>query len=94
MKDQKRKETKELISAIRKIFFYNWDPLNVEGAINVDDEYDDFISPVMAFLTQKPSREQIVEFLKNIEEKELGGLNDIKNTENAALKLKMLSEEM
>jgi hypothetical protein len=84
----------ELISAIRKILFYTWDPLNVEGAINVDDEYDDFISMVVTYLTQKPSCDQIVEFLKNIEEKEFGGLNDLKNTEDAASKLKALSEEM
>jgi len=72
MKDQNRKETKELISAIRVILKHDWDPLNEEGAFKVPDSLDSFIGPVMKLLAQPPSVEKISKILEEMKWKHSG----------------------
>lgn len=60
--------------AIRKILLQDWDPLGVGDNPSLADEYDDFIPAICEILNSKCTRDQLVTFLLDIEEKLMGGI--------------------
>lgn len=83
----------EVISQIRSVLIKDWDPVGVGGNINLRDEYDGYIGPILNILSNNPSEQSIVDLLKNIEETEMGLVNiNIKVINNVAEKLKMIGD--
>ena len=83
------KET--LFISVRKILFYDWDPLLSHLVVNTEDEYDEFIDRVMVLIGKKPTISEIVNLLKKLEN-EIQVDADQNSRKMAASKLKALSE--
>ena len=82
------------INSIREILFQEWDPLNVDGAVKPQDEYDSYIGPVLKLLESNPTLGQISGFLREIETKQLRGASSEERISKAASSLKTLSDQM
>lgn len=81
----------QLIDSIRKILFFDWDPLNASAAVTADDEYDDFNNRLVELLLKKPSTNDIRDFLKKIES-EIHSESNFESREKAVGKLKLLAD--
>lgn len=79
----------KLISDIRSVLIKDWDPIGIGDNPNLSDEYDGYIGSIINIIMQKCSVDVIVEFLKKIEETEMGIDNiDTIHLYNVAAKLK------
>ncbi len=86
-------KNKAIVSEIRSILIKNWDRIGIGDNPNLNDEYDDYIGSIMKILTQKPSEEEIIVFLKKIENTEMGINNfDTKHLYHVAIKLKKIGD--
>ena len=94
MDDDQRRKIKETINSIREILFRIWDPLNVAGAVKIQDEYDSYIGPVLKILEKNPTLAQISSLLREIETKQLRTTGSEERISEAALSLKTLSDRM
>lgn len=86
-------KNKDVVSEIRSVLIDDWDPIGIGDNLNLNDEYDGYIGSIMKILMQNSTADEIVEFLKKIENKEMGiDNNDIKHLYNVAVKLKKIGE--
>ncbi|HEY9773831.1 MAG TPA: hypothetical protein V6C81_08475 [Planktothrix sp.] len=53
---------------VRKILFYEWDPISVSPNINLIGEYDDYVPEVIRLLVEHGTNEQLTEYLKQAED--------------------------
>lgn len=59
--------------SIRRILFFDWDPLNVNGNPLLQDEYDGYIAAIHRIIVSSRSEDEIVEFLLRTETEAMGG---------------------
>ena len=62
MLDSRDKRAAEIQDSIRRIRYYEWDPIGVAGSAPAD-EYDSYIAPVYRILAGSRSEPELVEFL-------------------------------
>jgi hypothetical protein len=55
--------SRELRSAIRRVFLDVWDPIRISDEPNAQDEYDGYIGPVLELLTKGGSDKRIMDHL-------------------------------
>lgn len=77
----------EIILTIRKVLLQDWDPIGVGDNPNLIDEYDGYIGQILELLLKKPLVEEIVDLLKDIENKYLGVSSNINKLHDVAFKL-------
>jgi len=83
----------KLVLNIRSVLLNDWDPVGIGDNPNLSDEYDGYIGSIINILKQKPTIEEIVGFLGEIEKTELGINNvDVKYLCNVATKLQKIGE--
>ena len=84
----KESRAAEIQDAIRRVLFYDWDPIGIADAEWPEDEYDAYIAPVYRILVGSRSVEDLVRYLRSVavERMGVGGPNDIK-LRNIAAKL-------
>ena len=59
-------------NSIRKILFYDWDPIGISTDSTFDDEYDAYIAPIYRILVGTRSEEEIVNRLFQMERDSMG----------------------
>lgn len=69
----KKDRPQEIQSSIRRILFYEWDPIGIsQDSEWPDDEYDSYIAPVYRILTGTRSQDDIINCLHRIERDTIG----------------------
>ena len=63
MADPRDKRAAEIQDSIRQILFRVWDPLGVNKNPNLEDEYDNCITPVYRILVGSRSEEELIDLL-------------------------------
>jgi len=58
--------------AIRKVLFFDWDPIGVSKLGDLDDEYDAYIASIYRILVSSRSEDDIVNRLNQIERDSMG----------------------
>jgi hypothetical protein len=58
-----KEESREVRSAIRRVFLEVWDPIGISDEPNAQDEYDGYIGRAFELLTTGGSDKEIVEYL-------------------------------
>ena len=82
-----------IVSEIRSVLINDWDPLGIGDNPNLSDEYDGYIGSIMRILMQRLPEEEIVVFLKKIENTEMGiDKVDIKQLYDVAIILKKIGD--
>ncbi len=82
-----------IVLEIRSVLINDWDPIGIGDNPNLGDEYDGYIGSIMKILMQRLPNEEIVVFLKKIENTEMGIDNvDIKHLYEVAIKLKKIGD--
>lgn len=67
-----RRRAREITLEIRKILLKDWDPIGVEHAPQAQDEYDSYVGRIYRVLASRPSREEVVEYLRQVESARMG----------------------
>src|SRR5688572_7333439 len=62
-KDRARK----VQDSIRRVLFFDWDPIGISDVSATDDEYDSYIAPIYRILLGNGSEDDIVERLAEFE---------------------------
>lgn len=84
----------EVITEIRTVLVKDWDPVGIGENLNLGDEYDGYIGPIIQILMYTPSIESIISLLKKIENEDMGIENtDIKYLYPIAAKLMEIGEK-
>ncbi len=65
MKERSKKAI-EIQESIRRILFYDWDPIGIND-LAPDDEYDSYVGGVYRLLASGASENQIIEHLHQLE---------------------------
>jgi len=87
----KRGYYKKLIAEVRSILIRDWDPIGVKYIIDLEDEYDAYVSRIMKKLLAGCTLIEIVSLLQSIEDKEIGCSTNNAVRYDVANKLKSLS---
>jgi hypothetical protein len=58
-----KEESRDVRSAIRRVFLEIWDPIGVSDEPNAQDEYDGYVGRAFELLTTGGSDKEIVEYL-------------------------------
>ena len=72
MSRSKTERAAEAQASIRQVLFQDWDPIGVNGNLNLQDEYDDYIAPVYRILMGSRSEQELVDFLFQTERDTIG----------------------
>jgi len=56
-------DSRRILAAIRRVLVKVWDPIGVQGHVNLQDEYDGYIGQVYKLLVRKASQADIVDYL-------------------------------
>ncbi|MCY3002414.1 MAG: hypothetical protein NTV21_11480 [Planctomycetota bacterium] len=67
-----RRRAREITLEIRTILLRDWDPIEVGEVPEGQDEYDGYVGRVYRLLTSRPSREEVVEYLRQVESTRMG----------------------
>ena len=62
----------EIQDSIRKVLFFDWDPIGVSEFSELDDEYDAYIAPVYRILVGTRSEDDLINRLYQIENDSIG----------------------
>lgn len=57
---------------LRDILFTDWDPIMVNNNMKLKDEYESYVYKILAFDKNKRTKEEIFNFLKKIEDYDIG----------------------
>jgi len=68
----KKERALEIKNSIRRILFYDWDPIGISNDVDIDDEYDRYIAPVYRMLVENRSEDELVKFLFQLERDSMG----------------------
>jgi hypothetical protein len=58
--------------SIRRILFYDWDPIGISKDADIPDEYDSYVGPVYRRLVDNCSEEELIKFLFHLERTSMG----------------------
>lgn len=64
---ERRRRSAAHYAAIRKVLFWQWDPLAVSGAVKGEDEYDSYIGPLLRLLAAGASDQELAAHLIQLE---------------------------
>jgi hypothetical protein len=62
----------EIRDSIRKVLFFDWDPIGISPGSELDGEYDAYISPVYRILLGTRSEDDLINRLYQIENDSIG----------------------
>jgi len=68
----KNERSLDVEAAIRKVLFFDWDPIGVATLGAPDDEYDSYIAPIYKILVETRSEDEIVKRLYQLEHDSMG----------------------
>ena len=66
------RERTRALQTLMRAHLMGWDPIGVGDEPNAQDEYDDYISPLLHLLHRREPVEVIAEWLTNLVEKHIG----------------------
>lgn len=73
---------------VREALMNHWDPIGVAGDADAAGEYDAYVPQILSFLTTSRDAAQIVDFLQEVERKEMElGPTDSERLQATAAKL-------
>jgi hypothetical protein len=93
MREQTR-QFKAIEQQIRQILLQHWDPLEVATVPQAQSEYATYINGIYHLLKAKASKDKIIQYLTEIEAKEMGISPHQAKAEQAAVKLCELSNQI
>jgi len=68
----KKERAVKIQDSIRRILFYDWDPIGIGDQAGIDDEYDAYIGPVYRMLDENCSEDELIKFLFRLERDSMG----------------------
>jgi hypothetical protein len=86
--DSKEQRAREIQNSIGQVLLYDWDPIGVSNFPEARDEYDNYIEKVYRLLASKPSINEIVDLLCEIEAEWMGLTPDKERLQTVAIKLR------
>jgi hypothetical protein len=86
--DSKEQRAREIQNSIGQVLLYDWDPISVSNFPEARDEYDNYIEKVYRLLASKPSINEIVDLLCEIEAEWMGLTPDKERLQTVAIKLR------
>lgn len=69
--ESRRRRAAASYAAVRKVLFWQWDPLAVSGAVKGEDEYDSYIGPLLRLLVAGASDAALAAHLVQLERETL-----------------------
>ena len=90
----KEERAREIMAEIHAVLLHDWDPLGLQG-VAPDDEYDAYIGGVYRLLTGRPSVEDVVRHLMELEFHDMGitkRKNDLMTVAGKLLQINVLLE--
>src|SRR5688500_4481596 len=85
-KQRKKKKAAEIQESIRKILFYDWDPIGIND-FGPDDEYDSYVGGIYRLLASGADEYKIIERLYQLETTSMGCNGDRERLKSVAEKL-------
>ncbi|MBI5382371.1 MAG: hypothetical protein HZA31_10770 [Opitutae bacterium] len=71
MNDQREQHGRDVINAIRRVLYREWDPLDLCD-VGPETRYDAYISPLYRLLATAPTKEAVVHELKRLQVELIG----------------------
>jgi hypothetical protein len=68
----KKERAGRIQQSIRKILFFDWDPIGISHDSKLDDEYDAYVGRVYRILAGTTSEDDIIRYLHRIELEGMG----------------------
>lgn len=85
--DPKEQRAHEIQNIIGQILLHDWDPIGVSNMSEARDEYNSYVGKVYRLLASKPSINEIVDLLCEIEAEWMGLTPDKERLQTIAIKL-------
>ncbi len=86
----KKERAAEIQESIRRILFYDWDPIGINDA-GADDEYDSYVGSIYRLLASGADEYKIIERLYQFETNSMGLDGSREKLKNVAEKLMKLN---
>ena len=80
-------KAKQYHREIRKILLQDWDPIGVSDIPEAQDEYDSYIGGVYSKLIRQVPKHELIDYLWEVETKNMGLYGSRSRTVNAVKKL-------
>jgi hypothetical protein len=68
----RKDRAREVQDSIRKVLFYDWDPIGISDGGGIDSEYDLYIAPIYRLLVDNGSEDDLVKRLVGFERDSMG----------------------
>ncbi len=88
--NERSKKAIETQESIRRILFYDWDPIGIND-LAPEDEYDSYVGGIYRLLASSASEYQIIEHLHRLEITKMGVSSNRKKLKDVAEKLMKLN---